>query len=54
MDLYEPVLVSYLMHDHDIVSVKNSDSVWGCLVDSGRSDYVKDEQRSLEDNWNCP
>jgi len=51
MDLYEPVLGSYLMPIHDIYCVKNSDSMRGCLVDAGRSDYVKEEQRLVEDTW---
>jgi len=53
MDLYEPVLGSYLISVHDIQCVKNSDSVRGCLVEVGRSDHVKEEQRSVEDTWNC-
>jgi hypothetical protein len=53
MDLYEPVLGSYLMPIHDSQYVKHSDLVRGCLVDAGRSDYVKEEQRLVEDTWHC-
>lgn len=47
MDLYEPVLGSYLVPVHDIQCVKNSDSVRGCLVKAGRSEYLKEEQRPV-------
>jgi hypothetical protein len=33
--------------------VKNSDSVLRCLVEAGRSDYVKEEQRPVGDTQNC-
>jgi hypothetical protein len=53
MDLYEPVLGSYLIPVYDIQCVKNSDSVRDCLVEAGRSKHVKEEQRPVEDTWNC-